>query len=112
MLRTELLNRFDDIIVFNRLSEDILVRIAHLAVEKLVQRLEQRGIILKETPELITYLIKKGTDPRFGAREINRIIIKQLESKIAQALVLGDLFEGDTISFTVAHDELEIQKYT
>lgn len=111
-IRPELLNRFDDIIVFNHLAEDVLVQIAHLAVKKLAERLEQRGIMLKESPELIAYLIKKGTNPQFGAREINRIVVKQLESKIAQSLVLGDLFEGDTISFTVVHDELEIQKYT
>ncbi len=112
ILRTELLNRFDDVIVFESLSEDTLSHIAHLAVKKLVQRLDTRGIILKETDSLIQYLIKVGTSPVFGAREINRVITKQLESKIAQALILGDLFEGDTISFTVVNNELEIQKYT
>jgi ATP-dependent Clp protease ATP-binding subunit ClpA len=112
VLRTELLNRFDDVIVFEPLSRDTLSHITHLAVEKLIRRLDARGITLKETDSLTQYLITVGTSPTFGAREINRVITKQLESKIAQALILGDLFEGDTIAFTVSNNELEIQKYT
>ncbi|MEN9921623.1 MAG: hypothetical protein RLZZ517_601 [Candidatus Parcubacteria bacterium] len=111
-LRTELINRFDDVIVYQPLSKDTLSHVAHIAVNKLIDRLDKRGITLKESSALIEYLIKVGANPTFGAREINRVITKQLESKIAQALILGDLFEGDTIAFTVSGDELEIQKYT
>lgn len=111
-LRTELLNRFDDVILFNALQNVQLQSIAQLMVAKLVERLDQRGITLKETPELIEHLSKAGNNPKFGAREMNRVILKELESKIAQALVLGDLFEGDTISFVVSNGELEIQKYS
>lgn len=111
-LRTELLNRFDDIVVFEPLSQDTLTHIIHIAVRKLIDRLDARGITLKESQELTTHLIKIGTSKMFGAREINRVITKELESKIAQALVLGDLFEGDTISFTVSNDTIEIQKYS
>lgn len=112
VLRTELINRFDDVIVFEPLTTSTLSHIAHIAVQKLIDRLDKRSIILKETDSLIQYLIQRGTNPLFGAREINRVITKDLESKIAQALILGDLFEGDTISFTVSNNELEIQKYT
>jgi ATP-dependent Clp protease ATP-binding subunit ClpC len=112
VLRTELLNRFDDVIVFDPLPPEVLTNIAHIALSRLTQRLDLRGIVLKETPELIEYLVKVGTNPIFGARQINRVITKELESKIAQALVLGDLFEGDTIAFTVVDNEIEIQKYT
>lgn len=112
VLRTELLNRFDDVIVYQSLTQDMVSQIVHLAIKRLAQRLEQKGIILKETPEFVEYLRTAGTSSKFGAREINRVIIKEVESKIAQALVLGDLFEGDTISFTVVSNELEIQKYT
>lgn len=111
-LRTELLNRFDDIVVFKPLAQDTLSKVAHIAVSRLVDRLDKRAITLKETGDLIAYLIKVGTSPLFGAREINRVITKELESKIAQALILGDLFEGDTISFTVSNDKVEIQKYS
>lgn len=112
ILRTELLNRFDDVILFSSLKEKELTSIASLMVEKISKRLDERGIILKETPELVEYLAKVGNNPKFGAREMNRVILKELESKIAQALVLGDLFEGDTISFAVRNNELEIQKYS
>lgn len=112
LLRTELMNRFDDVIVFDPLAQDTLSHIAHIAVGKLADRLDKRGITLKESESLIRYLIEKGTNPLFGAREINRVVTKDIESKIAQALILGDLFEGDTISFIVSNGELEIQKYT
>ncbi len=113
LLRSELLNRFDDVIVFESLlAHDTLLSIAHISVSKLVERLDRRGITLKETSELLQYLVKVGTNPVFGAREINRVITRELESKIAQALVLGDLFEGDTISFVVSSGEIEIQKYS
>lgn len=112
ILRTELLNRFDDVILFNTLQGDQLHMIAQLLVQKLSRRLDQRGITLKESPELIEYLAKVGNNPKFGAREMNRVILKELESKIAQALVLGDLFEGDTISFVISNGQLEIQKYS
>ncbi len=111
-LRTELLNRFDDIIVYKPLSQETLSHVAHIAIAKLADRLDKRGITLKESKELIEYLIKVGSNPMFGAREIHRVITKELESKIAQALILGDLFEGDTISFAFSKDELHIQKYT
>jgi ATP-dependent Clp protease ATP-binding subunit ClpA len=112
VLRSELLNRFDDIVVFEPLSKDTLFHIADIVIKRFANRLDQRGITLKETPELTEYLVKVGTNSVFGAREINRVITKELESKIAQSLVLGDLFEGDTISFTVSNNELEIQKYS
>lgn len=112
IFRTELLNRFDDVILFKSLESKQLNPIARSMVQKLADRLDQRGITLKETPELVTYLAQKGNDPRYGAREMNRVILKELESKIAQALVLGDLFEGDTIAFTNNHGVLEIQKYS
>lgn len=112
LLKIELLNRFDDIIVFDFLGNEQLLKISQLLVQKLIVRLDQRGITLKESPELIKYIVHAGSNPKFGAREMNRIIIKEIESKIAQALVLGDLFEGDTISFTVLHNELQIQKYS
>jgi ATP-dependent Clp protease ATP-binding subunit ClpA len=112
VLRTELLNRFDDVILFQSLRTEQLGAIAHLMVERLAKRLDQRGITLKESPELIKYLVVVGNNPKFGAREMNRVIVKELESKIAQALVLGDLFEGDTIAFTVSGGNLEIQKYS
>ena len=112
ILRAELLNRFDDIILFNSLSSKEIEKIVHIALKQLIERLETKGITLTETSELVAYLVKSGLNPLFGAREIHKVIKKQLESKIAHAMVLGDLFEGDTISFTIINNVPEIQKYT
>ena len=112
IFKTELLNRFDDIVLFNSLTQEGLEKIAHLALQDVIERLDTKGITLVETSELRSYLVQSGLNPIFGAREIHKVIKKQVESKIAHALVLGDLFEGDTISFTVINNVLEIQKYT
>jgi ATP-dependent Clp protease ATP-binding subunit ClpA len=111
VFKSELLNRFDEIIAFNSLDQDTMKKIISLTVLNLIQKLDSKGIVLKETPELQNYILSKATQSQFGAREIHKIIKKEIESKIAQALVLGDLFEGDTISFTIVQDKLEIQKY-
>jgi ATP-dependent Clp protease ATP-binding subunit ClpA len=112
IFKAELLNRFDEIVLFNNLNKDNLSHIIHLAISGLSQRLDSKGITFKETPQLIEYLTNMSLNSTFGAREVNRVIKKELESKIARALVLGDLFEGDTISFILVNNQLEIQKYT
>ena len=112
IFRTELLNRFDDVVLFQTLQEEQVNSITKIMIQKFIERLDERGIILKETPDLITYLSKVGYSSKFGAREINRVIVREIESKVAQAIVLGDLFEGDTISFVKVQDRLEIQKYS
>lgn len=99
--KPELLNRFDGVILFNPLDSSALKKIASLMFGKLVKRMQERGIVLIETEEVIDYLISKGSDPKFGARPMNRAIQDELEELIAKAIIKGDLVEGQEAMFFV-----------
>jgi ATP-dependent Clp protease ATP-binding subunit ClpA len=99
LFRPEFLNRFDEVILFNSLPPKVLQTIASLMINKLNKRLEDKGVDVKVTDDLTDYLVQKGQDLRFGAREINRVIQKDIEAEIADALISGDIDKGDTITF-------------
>ncbi len=106
----EFLNRFDEIIFFNLLDKNNLKIIANLMIEKISFRLEDRGIEIKVDEKLLEYLVDKSKNSQFGAREMNRIIQKEIETKIADALMTGDIKKGDTILITTNNLSLEINK--
>ena len=95
--RPEFLNRVDDIIVFRPLSKDDLVRIVDLQLIHLEHLLEQRGLRLDVTPEARELLAEHGYDPVYGARPLKRVIQRELQNRIALALLEGTFKEGHTI---------------
>lgn len=99
LLRPELLNRFDEVVLFDPLDHDKLKVIAGLMIEKLNKRLEDKGIDIKKDDSLLDFLVEKGANKNFGAREINRVIQREIEVKIVNALIVGIIEKGDTISF-------------
>lgn len=109
LFRPEFLNRFDEVVLFNPLSEKTLEVISVLMINKLNKRLEEKGIDVQNTTDLSKYLVSKGTNQKFGAREINRVIQKEIESKIANALISEEVKNGDTITFVQSGDDLIIK---
>lgn len=97
--RPELLNRFDDIVIFNPLSDNNLQVIVSLMINRLNKRIEDKGLDIKITDDLVNYLVEVGKDEKFGAREINRVIQNEIELKIADALISEEIKKGDTITF-------------
>lgn len=85
--RPEFLNRIDEILVFKSLSDDDIEKITKYELSKLVERLNKQGISFSYDPEVIPHLAKRGYDPKFGARPLKRLIQRELESKIAHALL-------------------------
>lgn len=94
VMKPELLNRFDGVIIFHPLGPEHLERIARLQLEKLKSRLAERGINLAITDDLIRYLMAYGTDPKFGARPMNRAIQDKIEQVIAEKMIRGDIAPG------------------
>ena len=86
-LRPEFLSRIDEIVVFNPLDEATLEDIAQLMLSEYVKPLEQKGISLSWDKQVLTLICKKAEGGRFGARDIRRIIRKEVEDKIAQVIV-------------------------
>ncbi|MFH1046546.1 MAG: AAA family ATPase, partial [Candidatus Omnitrophota bacterium] len=96
--RPELLNRIDEIILFNRLSKDDIAGIVELQLDELKQRLSDKQITLAISVAAKTELAKEGFDPDFGARPLKRLIQRQLQDVIALKLLAGEFHEGDKIT--------------
>jgi ATP-dependent Clp protease ATP-binding subunit ClpC len=97
IFKPELLNRFDGVITFHPLDTTHLERIARLQLEKLKARLAERGINLAVNDDLVKYLMRFGTDPKFGARPMNRAIQDKIEQVIAEKMIRGDIVLGAEI---------------
>jgi ATP-dependent Clp protease ATP-binding subunit ClpA len=98
VMKPELLNRFDGVIVFHPLGNEHLRSIARLQLETLKKRLAERGINLAITDDLVSYLMQYGTDPKFGARPMNRAIQDKIEQVIAEKMIRGDIIQGQEVA--------------
>ncbi|MCR5636783.1 MAG: ATP-dependent Clp protease ATP-binding subunit [Clostridiales bacterium] len=106
--RPEFLNRVDDIIVFNKLSEDDIKQIAIKLLDSLKNRLKELGITVEFTDNAVTAIAKKGFDPVYGARPLKRAITTEIEDRLSEAILDGTIdktkpvtcdFENDVITF-------------
>ncbi len=102
LLRSELLNRFDELILFQPLSSDALRRIAELMLSKFAKRLLEKGVVLQINDVLLQYLMSHGVDPLFGARPMQRVIQNSIEPIIAEKLLRHELSSGMSFAFTEA----------
>lgn len=108
----EFLNRLDEIIMFDQLSQDSIVKIVDIELEGLYQRMEGIGFHLQVDEGAKKFLADKGYDVQFGARPLKRAIQTYLEDGLSELVVGGTLTEGDTISVTYSKekDNLEFNK--
>jgi ATP-dependent Clp protease ATP-binding subunit ClpA len=103
ILKPELINRFDSVVVFQPLSPDNLTDIARLMLQKLQRRIfEQKRIQLQFANDVISMVAKEGSDPQFGARPMNRFIQDTLEKVIAKKIISGGISSGQVLSITAA----------
>jgi ATP-dependent Clp protease ATP-binding subunit ClpB len=102
--RPEFLNRLDDIVMFQALSQDDLAQIVELSVDQLHDRLRDRRLTLAVTPDARAWLAERGYDPVFGARPLRRLIQSEVQNKLATALLSGGVRDGDTVRVDVAAD--------
>lgn len=98
--KPELLNRFDDIVIFHPLTQEDLRRIAQIKLISLASRMRDRSIELVITPELIDAVARAGFDPLFGARPMNRAIADRVEQRIADRIIRGEIKPGATVTLT------------
>jgi ATP-dependent Clp protease ATP-binding subunit ClpC len=97
VFRPEFLNRLDDVIVFHHLTVENLKLVIDIELEKVRERLAERGLALELTDEAKAFLIKKGSDTDFGARPLRRALENYIEDPVSEELLKGE-FEGkDTI---------------
>jgi ATP-dependent Clp protease ATP-binding subunit ClpA len=97
VMRPELINRFDGIIVFKPLSTDNIFQIATLMLKGIKKRLADKGLDLKADRDGVKLLAKAGYDPKFGARPLRRLLQDRVEDKIANKILAGELKRRDTV---------------
>ena len=96
--RPEFLNRVDETIIFNRLDDDQIFRIAALQLDHLAARLREQRIELTITEAAQRYLAEAGFDPQYGARPLRRAIQQQVQNPLAKLLIGGELTDGSRIT--------------
>ena len=104
--RPELLNRLDDIVVFNRLDHDSIAIIVDLAIKKLNERMRHRNIIISITNSMCDHIIDKGYSLKFGARPINRAIASIIGDYMAERLLRKEFTDGMAIEFDYIDDKV------
>jgi ATP-dependent Clp protease ATP-binding subunit ClpB len=107
--RPEFLNRVDDIVLFKPLTLEEIERIVDLQIDELRQRLAERRMTLELTEEARALIAREGYDPVYGARPLRRFIQHEVETRIARALLSGEVQEGSTIELVVVGGELEVR---
>jgi ATP-dependent Clp protease ATP-binding subunit ClpC len=93
----EFLNRIDDVIIFNSLTQEHIHQIIDLVMNGVMKRLNALGFHLELTAEAKTFIGEKGYDQQFGARPLHRAIQKYLEDPLAEEILSLKINEGDTL---------------
>jgi len=108
--RPEFLNRVDEIIIFDRLTEDELTKIVDIQLARVLRRLQQQGLKLALKDSAKHLLAKEGYDPVYGARPLKRVIQRLLLDPLSLAVLEGKFAAGDTIVAEAKGEELEFKK--
>ncbi|MFH1017797.1 MAG: ATP-dependent chaperone ClpB [Pseudomonadota bacterium] len=103
--RPEFLNRVDDVVIFNSLGRSEIEKIVDIQITRLAKRLVANGLTLRLTERARRKLAEIGYDPLFGARPLKRLIQKQLEDRLADKILDGELREGSAIDVDVDKGE-------
>jgi len=106
--RPEFLNRVDDIVVFKPLTIEEIERIVDLQIADVRRRLSDRRLNLELSEDARVLIARSGYDPVYGARPLRRFIQREVETRIARALLSGDIRDGATITLEAEDDELVV----
>lgn len=112
VFKPELLNRFDDIVIFRQLERDDVIKILDIELDKVLDRLFRAdGTIVKLDSSAKSFLVDKGFDPALGARPLRRAVENYLESPLADAILSGKYGEAPvSIRVTAGDGELKFRK--
>jgi ATP-dependent Clp protease ATP-binding subunit ClpB len=106
--RPEFLNRIDEIVLFKPLTLAEIEQIVDLQLADLARRLADRGITIETTEAAREHIAREGYDPVYGARPLKRFIQREVETRVARALITGDLPPQATVVLDAEDDELVV----
>jgi len=110
IFRPELLNRIDEIVIFNYLSKDDVKKILDIMLKRIRDELKDRSISIELTEDAKDFLIERGFDKNFGARNLWRTILKEVENPLSEKLLKGEFEDGDSILIDKDTDSLTFKK--
>ena len=108
--KPEFVNRLDEMVIFRPLSESDLAQIVDISVDRLQKRLEDRRLTVGVTPEARAWLAARGYDPVYGARPLRRLMQKEIDDRLARAILSGEVRDGQAVRVSLAEggDALEV----
>jgi len=106
--RPEFLNRLDETIIFDRLTRDNMDGIVDIQIARLARRLAGRKITLDIDAKARTWLANAGYDPVFGARPLKRVIQRNLQDRLAELILSGNVLDGATLAVSAGPEGLLI----
>jgi ATP-dependent Clp protease ATP-binding subunit ClpB len=106
--RPEFINRIDEVIIFHQIGREQMKNIVDIQVRRLHPRLAERHITLQLSEEAREFLANEGYDPQFGARPLKRVIQKEVENRIARAILDGTIHDGDALTISVINNKIVI----
>ena len=95
--RPEFLNRLDEIVTFNSLTEEDIVKIVDLELKNITERLKARDITVEVSNAAEKELAKRGYDPDYGARPLKRLLQKEIQDRMALEILKGDIVDGSRV---------------
>ena len=110
--RPEFMNRIDEIIIFETLTEDQIKEIVNLMTVSVEERLSEQNLSISVTEAAKSWIAEKGFDPVYGARPLRRVIQRELENKLARRILEGEFGKGDQVIVDVSKDGLNFEKNT
>ena len=109
VFRPELLNRLDDIIIYNPISETSLLAIVQNQLEELIKRAKEQGLNVKCEKPVLKWLAKQGYDPQYGARPLKRLLQNQVANLLSHTILAGNYKKEKTYKLTLEKDELKLK---
>jgi ATP-dependent Clp protease ATP-binding subunit ClpB len=99
--RPEFLNRLDDVVIFNILTQNVVRDIVGLQIDIVKRRLKAKDIELEVMPEILEYLSKEGYNPQYGARPLNRLIQAKILTPLASMMISQGVLEGGNVTVSL-----------
>ncbi len=108
--RPEFLNRIDEIVIFHKLSDESIQKIARLMLGEITSRIESMNMKISFTDEVVSFLAKEGFDPVYGARPLRRAMQRKIEDSLSLELLEGKLGQGDIIEAYLDGETVKYRK--
>ena len=110
--KPEFLNRIDAVVVFEHLTADEIRTIAKIMIDGLNKKLQPKGILLSFTTRAIDEIVKEGYDKNYGARPLRRVLEQQIEDRLAEEMLSGNVQEGDSLVVDFANNQFTFSRKT